>query len=104
MFVSSVPLCVIFIRVWLVGVGGKWAIGVPFFGFSKRISESWSLLFFAMATIMFETPTICENCGAHNFKIHGVIYNGDLNYSLVTVKCMRCGTIAENIRKENNQT
>jgi len=68
---------------------------------SKSISVTQGLLLFTMATIMFENPRTCESCGAHNFKIHGVIYNGDLNYSLVTVKCMRCGTIAENIRKEN---
>mgnify|MGYP000147265775 CR=1 FL=1 len=55
-----------------------------------------------MATIMFETPRICESCGAYNFKVNGVIYNGELNYSLVKVKCMRCGAIVETIRIENN--
>ena len=67
----------------------------------KTISTPHVLLVVTMATIMFETPRTCESCGAHNFKIHGVIYNGELNYSLVTVKCMRCGKISETIRKEN---
>ena len=51
--------------------------------------------------IQFENPRVCENCGAHNFKIHGVIYNGDHNYTKLTIKCMRCGTKAEDILKDN---
>lgn len=54
-----------------------------------------------MAKIEFITPKVCSACGAHNFKIHGVIYNGDLNYTKLTVKCMKCGTRAEEIETKN---
>lgn len=54
-----------------------------------------------MAEIMFKTPEICSNCGAHNFKISGVIYNGEHNYTKLVIKCMKCGTPSDTIKTTN---
>jgi ribosomal protein L37E len=54
-----------------------------------------------MVVITFETPVTCSRCGGHNFKIQGVIYNGEMNYTKLSVKCMKCGTPAETIQQPN---
>jgi ribosomal protein L37E len=54
-----------------------------------------------MVVITFETPVTCSRCGGHNFKIQGVIYNGEMNYTKLSVKCMRCGKPAETIQQAN---
>ena len=48
---------------------------------------------YAIMNIKFPKPTECTRCGFHNFRIVGVVYNGDLNYIDVKVKCMRCGEV-----------
>ena len=47
----------------------------------------------AIMDIKFPKPTDCNSCGFHNFRIVGMVYNGDLNYIDVKVKCMRCGEV-----------
>lgn len=54
-----------------------------------------------MAKVMFDTPTVCEKCGFHNFNIVGTVYNGVLNYTYLDVKCMRCGYKQIKIKQPN---
>jgi ribosomal protein L37E len=53
------------------------------------------------AKIEFETPSVCEKCGFHNFNIVGSVYNGDLNYTHLAVQCMRCGHKQIQMRQPN---
>ncbi len=45
----------------------------------------------ARMSITFNKVTECKQCGFQNFRIVGSVYNGDLNYYDLKVKCMRCG-------------
>lgn len=44
-----------------------------------------------MNKMMFTIPDTCQKCGAPHFNIVGSIYNAVLNYTRLTVRCMRCG-------------
>ncbi len=49
-------------------------------------------------SITFNKPTECKQCGFHNFRIVGSVYNGDFNYLDLKVKCMRCGKVNIHMR------
>lgn len=43
-------------------------------------------------------PGKCDHCGSSNFKIGGVSYHGPLNHTKTEVRCMRCGTLQDEVR------
>ncbi len=50
--------------------------------------------------ITFPHPNECQDCGSFNYRITGVIYNGDKNYYDLKVKCMRCGKIETHLNSK----
>jgi len=44
-------------------------------------------------SVSFKKPQKCDDCGCVNFKVNGVVYNGDISHTHLRVRCMKCGKI-----------
>ena len=52
--------------------------------------------------IRLNQPINCKVCGFPNFKIAGVILNGEPDLVDVKIRCMRCGKVITHINRPAN--